>query len=394
MLKHSMWGIGVIVAGMMLLTGCDKKADTVQTDHDAVKVETARLAEQTFRKQIRVQGTIQPIDRATIAARVAGTIDSLEVREGVRVKKGEVLFQTDRKNLENQVLVAEQSLKVAEETCQTVREDIEIAKTTLDKAKADYERAQRLFASNAVSLTSFETAEADWKCAQATYRREQAVLKYNLVKVSQAKTNLEIAQKNLADSIIRAPYDGVITNRFHDAGEFAAAGEKVLEIEDQGRLEVSAKISSLYYAALSLETDIVLLLEGKELCRTHLSYLSPSVDPLSRTFEIKANLPGQKDLVSGTLCDIDIIIAERWGQGLPTDAVLARARGRYAVFVVKDGKAEEITVATGFSTRNNTEILNAEKLAGRDLVVSGQYFLNDGSAVVTTARKDANHDAK
>ncbi len=390
-MKYSMRrGIGIIAAGMMFLAGCEKKTSAVRKDYDAVKVETAQLAEQTFRKQIRVQGTIQPIDKATIAARVAGTIDSLEVREGARVKKGNILFQTDRKNLENQVLVAEQSLKVAEETCQTTREDIEIAQTTLDKAKADYERAKRLFASNAVSLTAFETAEADWKRAHATCRREQAVLKYNLVKVSQAKTNLEIAQKNLADSIIRAPYDGVITDRFHDAGEFAAAGEKVLGMEDQGRLEISAKISSLYYEKLSLKTDIVLLFDGKELCRTRLSYLSPTVDPLSRTFEVKANLPEQKNLVSGTLCDIDIIIAERRGLGLPTDAVLARARGRYAVFAVKDGKAEEITVEPGFSAGSNTEILNGEKIAGRDLVVSGQYFLNDGSAVTVAGKGRAN----
>lgn len=369
-----------LICCCFIISGCGKKQKIEKKD-DSVKVKVSRLAKQQFRRQIRVQGVIQPVNKVTIAARISGTINSLNVEEGSRVKKGDILFQTDRKNLENQVKVERQNLKVMEETCQTARMDVEIAHTNLKKAKLDYTRNKTLYDKRVVSEANYENAEAAWKNATRAVDKAQAVLSYSKVKIEQARTNLEIAQKNLADSIIRAPYDGIITQQYLESGEFAAVGAKVLEMEDQNTLEASACISSLYYEELSLKTEIVLNFAGRELCRTELSYISPSVDPLSRTFEIKAKLPCRKNLVCGTLCDITIIIAERNGLGVPTDAVLARAGGKYAVFAVNGEKAQEITVQPGFSTDGYTEILDAEKLKGRDLVISGQYFLNDGSAV-------------
>ncbi|MDD3154681.1 MAG: efflux RND transporter periplasmic adaptor subunit [Victivallaceae bacterium] len=365
----------------LLGAGCEKGKKNVDHAVDSVKVKTVRLVPQTFRQEIQVQGVIQPVDSATVAARVAGVIDFLCVREGDRVKKGDVLFQTDRKNLGNQVLVAKENLKVAQETCKTIREDIKIAETTLAKAKIDYDRACRLRKSHAVSESSFESAEVDWKREQAVLRREQSVLAFNDAKVSQAEINLEIAEKNLADSAILAPFDGVVTERFLLAGEFASCGVKVLEMENQSRLEISARISALYYKQLSRQTLVVLKFNGKELCKANLSYLSPRIDPLSRTFEIKAELPAQKNLVSGTLCDLLIILASRDGYGVPVNAVLDRAHGRNTVFAVKDNRAAEITVKTGFTTAGSIEILNAESLIDSDIVVSGQYFLTDQEPV-------------
>ena len=66
---------------------------------------------------------------------------------------------------------------------------------------------------------------------------------------------------------------------------------------------------------------------------------------------------------------------------MPRDAVILKKGGRSAVFAVQDGKAQEIEVTTGITSDGFTEILNPEAVAGRELVVSGQYFVNDGSAV-------------
>jgi len=234
----------------------------------------------------------------------------------------------------------------------------------------------------AVSRTSFEAASADYERASAAARKQEAVLNYTKIKISQARTNLEIARKNLRDSVIYAPYDGVITARYHEEGEFAAAGGKILDLEDQTRMEVSARISAVYYDMVSLKTETVLHFSGREICRAVITYISPDIDPLSRTFEIRAAIPGVKNAVSGSLYDMDIILRKRNGLGIPSDSVIARARGEYALFAVKDGKtAEEIAVTPGFATGGFTELLNAEPLKDRDIVVSGQYFLNDNSPV-------------
>ncbi len=367
---------------VICLMGCSKKEDTESTSQTvAVKVKTGSLSPMRFRRQIQVQGCIQPVNSAKIAARMAGNLDALKVKEGDRVKAGDILFQTDQVNLQNQVLIAEQNLKVAQQNKSIAEADMKIAKTNLEKARLDFDRDETLFKRNVITKQAFENMEVALKNAQATTEKAEVALAYKDVLIAQAETSLQIAQKNLADSIIRAPYDGVITAKYHEPGEFVANGTAVLAMEDQTNLEASLFVSSIYYPAISPETTVLLTLHGLELCRAKLSYISPSIDPLTRTFEIKANLPNQPNLISGTLCDIMVILAERDGFGLPSDAILSRAGGQSVVFAVNEDSVEKIPVTTGFTTDGFTEILGNDDLKERQFVIEGQYFLNNGSLI-------------
>ena len=371
-----------LVVSFSVLLGCSKR-ENGQTAGEIipVKVKAESLTPMRFRRQIKVQGCIQPVNSAKIAARMAGSIDALKVKEGDRVKAGDILFQTDQINLQNQVLIAEQNLKVAQENKTMAEADLKIAKTNLEKARLDYEREETLFKRNVITKKDFESAEVTWKNAQATAEKTETALSSRDVLIKQAQTSLDIARKNLADSMIRAPYDGVITAKYHETGEFVANGTAVLAMEDQTHLEASLFVSSIYYPAMSADTTVVLSLRGQELCRAKLSYISPSIDSLTRTFEIKANLPSQPNLISGTLCDIMVILAERDGFGLPSDAILSRANGKSVVFAVNGDSSEEVFVTTGFTTDGFTEILDSDALKDRQFVVEGQFFLNDGSRV-------------
>ena len=371
-----------LVVLFSVLLGCSKRENSQKAGEIIpVKVKAESLTPMRFRRQIQVQGCIQPVNSAKIAARMAGSIDALKVKEGDRVKAGDILFQTDQINLQNQVLIAEQNLKVAQENKTMAEADLKIAKTNLEKARLDYEREETLFKRNVITKKDFESAEVTWKNAQATAEKTETALSYRDVLIKQAQTSLDIARKNLADSMIRAPYDGVITAKYHETGEFVANGTAVLAMEDQTHLEASLFVSSIYYPAMSADTTVVLSLRGQELCRAKLSYISPSIDSLTRTFEIKANLPSQPNLISGTLCDIAVILAERDGFGLPSDAILSRAGGKSAVFAVNGDFSEEVSVTTGFTTDGFTEILDSDALKDRQFVIEGQYFLNDGSRV-------------
>ena len=367
---------------VICLMGCSKKEDTESTSQTvAVKVKTGSLSPMRFRRQIQVQGCIQPVNSAKIAARMAGNLDALKVKEGDHVKAGDILFQTDQVNLQNQVLIAEQNLKVAQQNKSIAEADLKIAKTNLEKARLDFERDETLFKRNVITKQAFENMEVAWKNAQATTEKAEVALAYKDVLIAQAETSLQIARKNLADSIIHAPYDGVITAKYHEPGEFVANGTAVLAMEDQTNLEASLFVSSIYYPAISPETTVLLTLHGLELCRAKLSYISPSIDPLTRTFEIKANLPNQPNLISGTLCDIMVILAERDGFGLPSDAILSRVGGQSVVFAINGDSVEEIPVTTGFTTDGFTEILHNDELKERQFVIEGQYFLNNGSRI-------------
>ena len=366
-----------------IYSGCsDDSEKTAATQYAPIQVEVGKLKKLTFNKSILVQGNIQALDDAIISAKVAGTIDKLNVSRGDRVKKNEVLFQTDRKNLENQLRIAEQSLQVAKENCKTVEQDIKIAETNLRKAELDFERYKKLVKSRVISMTTFEDGEAAVQRTKAILQKEKTVLDYSQVKVEQAKTNLEIAGKNLADSIVTAPFNGVITDKFQEPGEYVAAGAKVLMLENIDQLEITARISSVYYDLIKIGTKVHVLLDGRELAEVAVSYISPTIDHLSRTFEIKANLPTDLNLICGSLCDMQIILAERQGEGIESNAIIARSGGRNSIFIVRDGKVEEVYVDIGFTTDGYTEILDSHKLKNAEIVISGQYFINNNDSVI------------
>ena len=106
------------------------------------------------------------------------------------------------------------------------------------------------------------------------------------------------------------------------------------------------------------------------------------MDPVSRTFELKAKLPPNTPLISGTLCELELILEERSGLGIPNDAVMLRKGGLFQVYAVNNGKAEQITVVPGISSDGYTELLQADELKDRNFIFSGQYFLNPGDPVL------------
>jgi len=377
----------LLAAGLLCLVACsesrqndDAQAGTVYK----VKVQTAQAQPRHFRKQIRVQGTIQAYVFTNVAARAVGNMD-LKVDDGDQVKNGQILFTIDQTTLKNRVAQAEQALKSIEESLHTVLQmDANMAKTQLEKAQKDYERNRKLHEQHAVSDNTFETFELAFDNAQKSYEKVLAELHFTEIKSEQAKLDMAIANKDLKDATEIAPYDGVVTAKYHENGEFVSKGMNVIRITDPKKLRVACLISAVYFDAVRPgETPISVSFRDKKI-EAKADWCSPVIDPLSRTFTMRSYLPEGTPLLDGMLVDVDITLAERDGLGVPRDAVILKKGGKSAVFAVQDGKAQEIEVATGITSDGFTEILNPDAVAGRNLIVSGQYFVNDGSEVNVT----------
>ena len=376
-----------LAAGLLCLVACSKPGENDGAQAGTVykvKVQTAQAQQRHFRKQIRVQGTIQAYVFTNVAARAVGNMD-LKVDDGDPVKKGQVLFTIDQTTLKNRVAQAEQALRVIEESLHTVLQmDANMAKTQLEKAQKDYERNRKLHDQHAVSDNTFETYELAYDNAQKSYEKVLAELHFTEIKSEQAKLDMAIANKDLHDATEIAPYDGVVTAKFHENGEFVSKGMNVIRINDPKKLRASCLISAVYSDAVKPgETPVIVSFHDKKI-EAKADWCSPVIDPLSRTFTMRANLPEGTPLKDGMLVDVDITLAERDGTGVPRDAVILKKGGRSAVFAVQDGRAQEIEVTTGITSDGFTEILNPDAIAGKNLIVSGQYFVNDGSEVNVT----------
>ena len=120
-----------------------------------------------------------------------------------------------------------------------------------------------------------------------------------------------------------------------------------------------------------------------------ISFKAPSIDPQSRTFKIKIKVPKSFGLVSGMLCNANIILEEKEAWGLPADAFLLRANNRFIVYSAgADNRARSFDVKPGIVDGNYREVLNPEQIMKEQIIVSGQSFVNAGALLrVTPAKK-------
>jgi multidrug efflux pump subunit AcrA (membrane-fusion protein) len=292
------------------------------------------------------------------------------------------LFQSDKINLENEVTIAGQNLKVAETQMKQAGILLEVQKVKFENAEIDYNRAKGLREKEVMARGSFEDYELLWKKAIADVRHAESGFDLAKVLVEQAQSNLQIAQKKLEDSIIRAPYAGVVTHCNKKLGEYAKLGECVLRIEKPEPLTISVLLSSAYYPLIRAgETPAaVYSLSGTEkLLDAVVSYRAPSIDPMTRTFEIEIDLPTDERLVSGILCAVDLVLSVETGLGVPAEAVLQRGGGRHQIFVARDGVARALECVPGISDEGFVRI--AESFRNENVIVKGQAFLNDGAPI-------------
>lgn len=370
-----------VLAGVVLgfAGGCTEKKSKAVAERE-VRVTLEPLQKRVFRRQIPVQGTVWPVEYATISAKISGTLELLKVDEGDSRKKGDVLFGIDRQILKNQVTVREDEIKVKQAELESARFMLESAEISERKAILDYERFLTLWQSKATSQTEFETYETTYKKAEMDVKSAKAAVINAEAQLKQAQGNLTIARKNLDDSVLHAPFDCVVADKYVEENEYVTAGQQILKLENQKQLEVICYISSVYYDQVAAgKTPVRFALDGVEKGQGVVTYKAPSIDPESRTFKLKVLVPPDISLVSGTLCDLNLILEEKEAYGLPADALLLRANDRYIVYAAgKDNRAKSFDVVRGIVDGKYCEVVNAAELLKERFVVTGQTFVNNG----------------
>ena len=379
-MKKNLYLCSALAALMFLNVSCTKK--TVKAKERSIRVGVRKLEKRTFREQLPIQGTVKPVEHATISAKISGTLEMLNVSEGDRRKTGDVLFGIDRQVLKNQVVVKEDEINVKEAALKSAELQLKTEEISLQQAKRDYERALTLSRSNALSQSNLETTETAYKKAQMEVQNAHSAIVNAQAQLKQAQSNLAIARKNLDDSVVRAPFDCVVFDKFVEENEYVSAGQNILKLENHDKLEVETFISAAYYNKVEAgKTKVEFIgMSGEVLGSGMVTYKSPGVDPESRTFKLKAIVPKEVKLVSGMLADINLILFEKEAYGLPADAMMLRANDRYIVYTATaEKRAKEAVVKRGIIDGKYCEVVNAVELMGKDIVVTGQTFVNNNS---------------
>jgi RND family efflux transporter MFP subunit len=187
------FGLGVAVASVLALAACGER-NKYQPPPPA-EVTVAKPEQRQVTLYLEVTGSTAPFNRVDLVARVQGFLDKVGYKDGAHVKKGDVLFQIDKKDYEIALQIAEASVQQQE--------------ALLVQAEADLKRKADLVKTSAVSVASLDESRA---------KRDST-----LAALSQAKGQVEQAKRNLEYTTILAPFDGVVSARLVDPGAFVGA---------------------------------------------------------------------------------------------------------------------------------------------------------------------------
>ncbi len=348
-----------------------------------IPVRLTAAARMDFEDSVSLVGTATAKKYAMVAARVKGTLDAVYVDEGDAVIDGKTeLFKTDALKLEKELKIAQLELAVAECSVRVRRANDERVVAALHNAQLDLERHQTLFEEdNVVSKSEVESKELLYLQLQADRKFSLTQIELAERRCDQVRGRVEIAEKDLADTLVRAPIGGVVTRRFKEPGEMANTDAPVLRIEDPSVLEISCLVPAVYRARVEARrTEMDFLVGGDHVSRV-VSWVSPTIDARLRTFEARCDFEDPpRGAVAGAKAEIRLVLERRSGLGVPAVSVVQRG-GRQVVFVREAGIARMIAVKTGLRTDGHVELLADAIEEGVEVVSQGQFLLNDGTPI-------------
>lgn len=335
--------------------GADTDAAGTQTGPIAVEVTAVAAADLT--ETVSAVGTVEARLDVTVESETAGRVVAVHFNIGDRVERGQTLVTVD------------DELKAA--TAEQARAQALAAETQARKAARDLERAESLFRTQDVSDAELEAYRLASRSAEAAH---QAAL-----------AGLKAAERQLADTRIKAPIAGQAASKLVEAGEMVTHGKKIADIVDLSRVKVRLSIP---------ERDVVRLKPGQpasmELDASPGARFSGKVhsvgakteSPTGHTYpvEVMIDSDGAPEVRAGMFARVEITAGVFPGAiAVPRDWVVNEDTSP-AVFVARGGVAKEVPVKLGSRSGNSVRIVGG--LAAGDLVVSfGHRGLVDGAPI-------------
>jgi len=338
-----------------------------QQEGTPVRIDPVRSEPLT--QTIPVIGRLVAQQAGSVAARIGGPILEFRVQVGNRVQAGDVIAVLDSSTMAAERDLAAAGLALARAELETRR-----AQTLL--AQQDLRRLEGLKTSAAFSQARFDDARQQVAIAEAGAREAEA-------SVTSARASLRLAEINLGYTEIKAPYDGVISQRLSEAGAYAREGDALVNMIADQSLEVEADVPSNRLLGLIPGTELQGRLDDGSRFTASVRAVIPDENPLTRTRAVRfvpRFAENAAALANEQSATIQVPVgAPRQILSVHKDA-LVRQPEDVMVFIVIDGTAQPRTIIVGEAVGARYEVLDG--LSEGDLVVvRGNERLQPGMPV-------------
>lgn len=352
--------VAFILSVSLLATGCKRpegKAELTSAKQESppIAVQTAAAVERAMPEHLVLTGTLRASQESEVAADAAGKVTATFVERGQAVKKGTTLAILDSRGaaINASALSAQSNL----------------AQAQLEQAKRECERVKALKDSGAIS--------------QAEYDRVTAQCQTTQWQVAAAQAQAQNAQKVVGDAVIRAPFDGVIGERYVNVGQYVQASTRVVSLYTPDPLRLELTVPEQNVGALKPDMPVVFSVTayGDDKFDGSVKFISPNIRPTTRDLVVEALCPNADGrLKPGMFALTRLQVGEKKMTAVPADAVKKGDGGDVRVYVVVDKVVQERVVQLASEADGHAGIVQGVK-AGENVVLKPGPDVRDGARV-------------
>ena len=358
----------------------------------AVGVSPVAAVEQPVARFIRVTGSLMADEQADVAAETAGRVVASPVERGTPVSQGAELIRVSPTETDAQVREAEANaaqiearLGMAPNIAFDVNAVPEVmnAKASSALAQGEFERIRALLDQRVVSQSEFDQRRTQMEATHQQYEAAKNGASQQYQSLQAARARVTLARKAQADTVVRAPFGGLVAQRMVSVGDYVTKGMKVAVVVRVNPLRLQLTIPEQFVSAVAIGQPVVLevdaysgrTFEGK------VRYISPGLQPDQRALTVEAVVPNaSNELKPGLFASARIEQPARTPAVLVPAIAVHAAAGTSRVYIVTGDHAEERIVTVGQTVDRLVEITDGVK-PGERVATANVGQLADGTKV-------------
>jgi RND family efflux transporter MFP subunit len=384
---------------LAVLTGCSRSGSQAEAASksaipEPLAVRVAAAEARALARTISVTGSLNPDETVSVSAEVAGRLAKVHVDFGQSVRKGQVIAELDRREFAIQHERARAALAQAlarigldpgqEEVTPESTPAMRQARALLEDARFKYENSMRLAKTGDISRERANELEKTYRAREAAYQAAEDELRTQLASVQALRAEVKLAQKQLDDATVQAPFDGSVAARLASPGQYLRENAPILTLIKAHplrlRLEVPESGAGEVRVGTPLEftTDAVPGVRFRAVVRE----LNPALEERSRSLVAEARLSSEDPrLRPGMFVQVDLRLTKDATAVVVPQQALYRVAGLTKVFVVRDGRALERKITPGRQIDGWVEVPGEGIHPGETVAVSKLAMLVDGLPV-------------
>lgn len=385
-----------LAAGALLWSACtaaeSKTAEVAAPPSPTVTIQAQAAIEEPISRYIRATGSLMAEEQADVAAEVAGRVVHTPVERGTVVSEGTTLIkvssaETDAQLREAQAnaaqIEARLGLSAGNSFDVSAVPEVQTARASFDLAQSDFNRIRSLLDERVVSQAEFDQRRAQMDATRQQYEaaKNGAAQQYQALQAARARVAL--AEKALADTVVRAPFSGIVAERVVSVGDYVTKGMKVAVVVRVNPLRVQITVPEQMVAAVAVGAPVTFQVdaypgrtfEGK------VRFVSPALEANQRALTVEAVVPNPAgELKPGLFATARIEQREKANAILVPATAVQTAGGTSRLYVLAGDHVDERIVTIGQTIDARIEIMTGLK-AGERVATDNVAQLTDGAKV-------------